>query len=266
MLTPVILLLILLGLFAGAWGALVGLGGGIILVPVLSLWFGLPIKTAVGISLVCVIATSSAAAAVYVQRHWTDLRLGMVLELATVLGAITGAMVVTLLSDRIVKGLFGGFLVYAAVMMLRQRAESSEEKNGSLPAYEVRNYPLGLAVSYLAGSASGMLGIGGGPIKVPMMYLFMGVPLRVAAATSNFMIGVTASASAFLYYARGDMVVPVAAPLAVGVFAGALAGSKLSPRLRSRWIRWLLMPVLVYLALLMLSEAFHLPFLGRGQP
>ena len=265
MLTPIIFFLILLGLFAGAWGALVGLGGGIILVPVLSLWFGLPIKTAVGISLVCVIATSSAAAAVYVQRRWTDLRLGMVLELATVLGAITGALVVTLLSDRIVKGLFGGFLVYATVMMLRQRAESSEEKTGFLPDYEVRNYPLGLAVSYLAGGASGMLGIGGGPIKVPMMYLFMGLPLRVAAATSNFMIGVTASASAFLYYMRGDMVVPVAAPLAVGVFAGALAGSKLSPRLRSRWIRWLLMPVLVYLALLMLSEAFHLPFLGRGQ-
>lgn len=265
MLTSVILFLVVLGLLAGTYGALVGLGGGIILVPVLSIWLGLPIKTAVGISLVCVIATSSGAAAVYVQRRWTDLRLGMVLELSTVLGAITGAWLVTLLPDTVVKGLFGGFLVYAAAMLLRQRKEAANETGNEIPAYEVHGWPAGLAVSYVAGGVSGMLGIGGGPIKVPLMYLFMGVPMKVAAATSNFMIGVTAAASAFLYYQRGDMVVAVAAPLGVGIFAGALLGSRLSTRLRSGWIRWLLLPVLFYLAALMLGEAFHLPVPGRGQ-
>lgn len=266
MLASVILFLLVLGLVAGTYGALVGLGGGIILVPVLSIWLGLPIKTAVGISLVCVIATSSGAAAVYVQRRLTDLRLGMVLELATVLGAITGAWLVTLLPDTVLKGLFGSFLLYAAAMLLRQRKEAVNESGEEIAGYQVHNWPAGLGASYVAGSVSGMLGIGGGPIKVPMMYLFMGVPMRVAAATSNFMIGVTAAASAFLYYQRGDMVVAVAAPLAVGVFAGALLGSRLSTRLRSRWIRWLLLPVLFYLAALMLGEALHLRFPGRGQP
>jgi len=245
----------------------VGLGGGVILVPVLSLWLGLPIKTAAGVSLVCVIATSTGAASVYVQRQWSDLRLGMVLELATVLGAITGAVIVTWLPDNLLRLLFAAFLVYASGMMLRQRQGAPPEVTGNeVPPYQVRNQPLGLAVSYLAGNVSGMLGIGGGPIKVPLMYLFMGVPLKVAAATSNFMIGVTAAASAFLYYQRGDIVVAVAAPLATGILAGALLGSRLSARLRSQWIRWLLLPVLFYLAGLMVGEALDLPLPGRRSP
>lgn len=266
MLAPVIVLLVVLGFVAGAYGALVGLGGGIILVPVLSIWLGLPIKTAVGISLVCVIATSTGAAAVYVQQRMTDLRLGMVLELATVLGAISGATAAAFLPDRLIKGLFAAFLTYAAFMMLRQKPGAGADATEHVPDYQVRNYPLGLGVSYVAGSVSGILGIGGGPIKVPMMYLLMGVPIKVAAATSNFMIGVTAAASAFLYYGRGDIVVAVAAPVATGVFAGALVGSRLSARLRSRWIRWLLMPVLFYLAVLMFGEVLDLPIPGRRQP
>ncbi|HKZ52707.1 MAG TPA: sulfite exporter TauE/SafE family protein [Candidatus Acidoferrales bacterium] len=264
MLTPVVLLLVALGVLAGTFGALVGLGGGVIIVPVLSLLLDLPIKTAVGISLVCVIATSSGAAAVYVQRRWTDLRLGMVLELATALGAITGALVVTLLPDSFLKGMFGAFLLYAAVALLRQRQGEMVEVTAEPPDYQVRNHPLGLGVSYVAGSVSGMLGIGGGPIKVPLMHLFMGVPLKVAAATSNFMMGVTAAASAFLYYNRGDVIVAVAAPLAVGVFAGALLGSHLTRRIHSRWIRWLLTLVLFYLAALMLAEAFGFTLHGRA--
>lgn len=263
---PVLIFLVGLGLMAGAFGALVGLGGGVILVPVLTLLLRLPIETAVGISLVCVIATSSGAAAVYVQRQWTDLRLGMVLELGTTLGAVTGAMLVTYLPDSVVKGLFGVFLLYASVVMLRASGASTVEVTGEPPTYRVRNHPLGLAVSYVAGSVSGMLGIGGGPIKVPLMHLLMGVPLKVATATSNFMIGVTAAASAFVYYARGDVVVAVAAPLAVGVFAGALVGSHLACRIRSRWIRWLLVLVLFYLAALMLAEALGFSLPGRERP
>lgn len=265
MLIPAILGLLLLGLVAGAFGSLVGLGGGIILVPVLTLWMGLPIHTAVGVSLVCVIATSSGAAAVYVQRQWTDLKLGMVLELATTLGAITGALLVTHLPENFVKGLFGAFLLYAAGMMLRRPPEAAAEVGEQPPSYQVRNHPLGLAVSYVAGNVSGMLGIGGGPIKVPLMYLYMGVPLKVAAATSNFMIGVTAAASAFLYYTRGDVVIVVATPLAVGVFGGAFLGSHLAPHVRSRWIHWLLVLVLFYLAAQMFAAVFGVPLPGRGK-
>lgn len=259
-----ILMLLALGLVAGTFGALVGLGGGIILVPVLSLWFGLPITTAVGVSLVCVIATSSAAAAIYVQQRLTDMRLGMLLELASSAGAITGALIVPYLPPALIKGLFGLFLLYSAVLMVRNRAGG--EASGGPQDYRARNYPLGLGVSYAAGNVSAILGIGGGPIKVPLMNVWMGVPLRVAAATSNFLMGVTAAASAFLYFARGDVVVAVAAPLAVGAFAGAFFGSWLAPRLRGRWIRLLLVLVLFYLAALMLSEAFGISLPGRRAP
>lgn len=258
--------LVLLGLVAGLFGALVGLGGGVIVVPVLTLWLDLPIEYAVGTSLVCVIATSSGAAASYVERQWTDLRLGMVLELATTLGAITGALLVIYVPDSFLKGLFAVFLLYASVSMVRQRggAAAQVEVTETPPPYQVRNMPLGLGGAYVAGSVSGMLGIGGGPIKVPMMNLFMNVPLKVATATSNFMIGVTAAASAFLYYARGDVMVALTGPVAVGVFGGAVLGSRLAPHIRSRSLRWLLVLVLFYLALMMLAEAFGFTLPGRG--
>ncbi|MFQ5694670.1 MAG: sulfite exporter TauE/SafE family protein [Terriglobia bacterium] len=263
MLPPAIVIgLFLVGLFAGTFGALAGLGGGVIIVPVLILAFGLPIETAVGISLVCVIATSSSAASVYVERRWTNLRLGMVLELTTTLGAVTGAAVITLLPDSLLKGLFGAFVLYASVMMLRQR--TTTDVTDEPPSYTVRNHRLGLAVSYVAGGASGLLGIGGGPIQVPLMNVFMGLPLKVAAATSAFMMGVNATAGALLYYARGDIIIAVAAPLALGVFTGSQLGSRLAPRIHSRWIRWLLVLVLFYLAALMLGEAFGFPVPGRG--
>ncbi len=258
------LLLLLLGLVAGTFGALVGLGGGIILVPVLSLWLGLPITVAVGVSLVCVIATSSGAAAIYVQQRLTDMRLGMLLELASSAGAVTGALIVPYLSPALIKGLFGVFLLYSAILMVRKRA-SEGEGGANSSDYQARNYPLGLGVSYAAGNVSAILGIGGGPIKVPLMNVFMGVPLRVAAATSNFLMGVTAAASAILYYSRGDVYVAVAAPLSVGVFAGAFLGSWLAKRVHSRWIRFVLVAVLIYLSALMLGEAFGFHVPGRGK-
>ena len=257
------LMLLLLGLIAGTFGALVGLGGGIILVPVLSLWLGLPITVAVGVSLVCVIATSSGAAAIYVQQRLTDMRLGMLLELASSAGAVTGALIVPFLPPALIKGLFGAFLLYSAILMVRNRA--TEKEGVSTTDYQVRNYPLGLGVSYAAGNVSAILGIGGGPIKVPLMNVFMGVPLRVAAATSNFLMGVTAAASAILYYSRGDVYVAVAAPLSVGVFAGAFLGSWLAKRVHGRWIRFILVLVLIYLSALMLGEAFGFHVPGRGR-
>lgn len=249
-----LLALVALGLVAGSFGALVGLGGGVILVPVLSL-MGLPIHTAVGAGLVCVIATSTAAAGVYVERGWADVRLGSLLELGTTLGAISGALVVTLLPDRVLQGAFGVFLLYAAAVLWRRPPTAAEEITEAPPDYRVRNYPLGVGVSYVAGSVSGLLGIGGGPIQVPLMYLRMGVPLKVATATSNFIMGVTAAAGAFLYYARGQVVVALATPLVLGVFAGALLGSRLARRVHSRIVQLLLILVLLLLAVIMLGEA-----------
>jgi uncharacterized membrane protein YfcA/uncharacterized membrane protein len=179
----------------------------------------------------------------------------MLLELGTVAGAITGALVVTLLSATAVKVVFGIFLLGAAVLMGLRPPREAEEVADTIPDYRVRNYPLGLGICTLAGSVSGLLGIGGGPVQVPLMYLGMGVPLKIAAATSNFIMGVTAAAGALLYYGRGDVVVAVTAPLVLGVFLGAQVGSRLARRVRSRWVHGLLILVLLGLAALLFAEA-----------
>ena len=248
--------MLLLGLFAGTFGAVLGLGGGVIIVPVLTLLFGLPIEKAVGTSLVSVIATSSGAAAVYVQQKLADIRLGMSLELGTTLGAVTGAFAVAWMGRDALALLFGLFLIYGGISMLRKPEQTQEA--ATVGSYGVRRMPLGMAVSYLAGAVSGMLGIGGGPIKVPLMYLAMGVPLRVATATSNFMIGVTAAASAFIYYSRGNIQTLTTAPIVVGVFFGSLLGSHLAPAIRSRYVRAVFVLVMLYLAVEMLLSAFHI--------
>lgn len=254
--------LLMLGLLAGAFGAVLGLGGGIIIVPVLTLFFRVPIEKAIGTSLVSVIATSSGAAAVYVQERLTDIRLGMSLELGTTLGAVTGAFAVAWMGHETLALLFGLFLIYGGVSMLRKLTGGEEEEAAPVVgSYEVRRMPLGMAVSYLAGGISGMLGVGGGPIKVPLMYLAMGIPLRVATATSNFMIGVTAAASAFIYYSRGSIDMLTTAPVVLGVFFGSLAGSQLARSIRSRYVLALFVLVMFYLATEMLLEAFHIRLL-----
>lgn len=258
MLTLRLFELLLLGLVAGTFGAVLGLGGGIIIVPVLTLLFSVPIEKAIGTSLISVIATSSGAAAVYVQERLTDIRLGMSLELGTTLGAVTGAFAVAWMGHDTLALLFGLFLIYGGISMLLKRNAKEEEAPAVAGSYQVRRMPLGLFVSYLAGGISGMLGVGGGPIKVPLMYLAMGVPLRVATATSNFMIGVTAAASAFIYYSRGHIEMLTTAPVVVGVFFGSLAGSHLSRVIRSRYVVILFVLVMFYLAAEMLLDAFHL--------
>lgn len=250
--------LLVLGFGAGTFGAILGLGGGVIIVPVLTLLFSVPIEKAIGTSLVSVIATSSGAAAVYVQEKLTDIRLGMSLELGTTLGAVTGAFAVAWLGRDALATLFGLFLIYGALSMLRKLDQPEGDAAPVVGSYEVRRMPLGMAVSYLAGGISGMLGVGGGPIKVPLMFLAMGVPLRVATATSNFMIGVTAAASAFIYYSHGRIEMLTTAPVVVGVFFGSMAGSHLARRLRSGYVILLFVLVMFYLALEMLLSAFHL--------
>jgi len=249
-------ILVALGFFAGLLGALTGTGGGILLTPILALHFGVPIREAIGTSLVAVITTSAASSSVHLQRHTTDIRLGMTLELATSFGAAVTAYLVAYFNRNILEGLFAAFLLYSSITILRRGGklkaedESVPELNGqvTIPPYEPQNYPLGLSASLVAGGLSGLLGIGGGPIKVPVMYIFMNVPLIVATATSNFMIGVTAAASAIVYYRRGDILVQIAAPLAVGVFLGSLLGAKLAPRVHTKLVVYLLAAIMLYLA------------------
>src|SRR5437660_9590530 len=193
------ILLVVLGGFAGLVGALSGTGGGIILAPMLALYFGLPIQQAIGTSLIAVITTSAASSSVHLQRHTADIRLGMTLELATALGAAVTAYLVGYINRTALEILFATFLLYSAITILWRGGKVKPDDESSpntvngefvIPPYEPKRYPLGLGASLVAGGLSGLLGIGGGPIKVPVMYLFMGVPLMVATATSNFMIGV----------------------------------------------------------------------------
>jgi uncharacterized protein len=251
-------LLVLLGFFAGLLGAMTGVGGGILISPILALHFGIPIRQAIGTSLVAVITTSAASSSVHLQRHTTDIRLGMTLELATSLGAAVTAYLVGYFNRNWLEGIFAGFLLYSSVIILSRGGKVKKEDQEQLrahsegetviPPYEPRRYPLGLGASLIAGGLSGLLGIGGGPIKVPVMYIFMNVPLMVATATSNFMIGVTAAASAIVYYRRGDILVEIAAPLAVGVFLGSLLGARLAPRIQTKYVVYLLVAIMLYLA------------------
>jgi uncharacterized protein len=262
------------GIAAGAFGSILGLGGGLLIVPLLTLGFALPLREAVAISLVCVIVTSSASAGVYLQRRQANLRLGMVLELFTAAGAIVGGAIAFLIDERLLAGLFALLLVYVAATMLRglrQRGPAQQATDDETPpppdvagasaedlSYLTGRLPVAAVGSVGAGVASALLGIGGGLIKVPLMHLVLGVPLRIATATSNLMIGITASASAIVYLARGGIDAYVAGPTAIGVFVGATLGSRLGHRIGQRALRVLFVLVLLYTAVEMARRALAL--------
>jgi uncharacterized membrane protein YfcA len=249
--------LVLLGVVAGGVGSLTGIGGGFIITPILTLVFGIPIHQAIGTSLCCVIATSSGAAASYVEHRLSDIRLGMTLELTTTLGAVTGSLAAAMLSREALAVLFSVLLGFAGSTMARRGFRTKDVNPEEVTPYKVKRLPLGLCGSGAAGMISGMLGVGGGIIKVPLMYLAMGVPFKVATATSNFMIGVTAAAGAFIYYARGDVRPLVTAPTAVGVYIGAALGARLIRRTPSRWLVVLFSFIMFYLAAVMIWKSFH---------
>ncbi|HEU4672537.1 MAG TPA: sulfite exporter TauE/SafE family protein [Candidatus Limnocylindrales bacterium] len=290
------------GVAAGLFGSLLGLGGGILIVPLLTLGllgFSLPIHQAVGVSLVSVIVTSGASGGVYLRRGVANLRLGMLLELFTASGALVGGLIAFLVPDRLLAALFAGLLVYTGLTMLRggrveytagaAGAEDADEDAAaaptglgdtppdrsveasrglprgtrlldeiSEPGYSVRNLPGGIVAASLAGVVSALLGIGGGIVKVPVMHVVMGVPLRVSAATSNVMIGITAASSAIIYLLRGGIDPYVAGPTALGVFAGASVGSRLVERVDVRILRLLFVAVLAYTAAQMAGRALGL--------
>jgi uncharacterized protein len=238
------LTLVLIGFLTGSFGALAGIGGGVVLTPLVAIYYGLPMHQAIGVSLVCVIATSTATSALYVEQHVTDIRLGMLLELATTLGALVAALMARHIDRRTLALMFACFLTYSAISMAGKAWGSRKrEEEEPVTEYHVQNYPLGMAASLVAGAFSGLLGIGGGPIKVPVMYLFMKVPLRVATATSNFMIGVTAATSAIVYWGNGDVNLRIAAPLVAGTFAGALLAARIKHRVHTFYILVLLIGV-----------------------
>ena len=263
-------------IFAGVIGSLLGLGGGIVVIPVLTLLLDVPIRYAIGASIVCIIATSSGAAAGYVRERMTNLRVAMLLEIGTTSGAITGAIIAGLISPRWLFIIFGLVLGYSALAMFRKRHEIAaasvppdrmsdrfklhgsyyDEALGREIAYRVTRAPLGLILMYIAGVVSGLLGIGSGALKVPAMDLGMRLPIKVSTATSNFMIGVTGAASAGVYFARGEINPFIAAPVAVGVLLGAWAGSHLLARLQGKLIRMLFVGVLLWVSAQMLWKGY----------
>ncbi len=276
--TPLLFTLIAfaISIIAGLLGSILGLGGGIIVIPALTLLLHIDIRYAIGASIVSVIATSSGAAAAYVRERMTNLRVAMVLEVATASGALTGAFVAGKISVRWLYVIFGLVLGYSAVAMFRKRhalhtenmpsdrladdlrlhSEFFDPASDQTIRYRVGRTKLGFALMYIAGVVSGLLGIGSGSLKVPAMDLAMGLPIKVSTATSNFMIGVTAAASAGVYFSRGDINPFIAAPVAAGVLIGATGGSRLLPKLQSSFIRILFVLVLLWISGQMLYRGY----------
>lgn len=255
----------LTGMATGLLGSILGLGGGVFLVPLLTLAFGLPIRSAVAASLISVIATATTSAATSLRRGLVNVRLGLVLELATSVGGLSGGLVAAALAPQTLQRLFAATLALMGVVVAlrsgrRNIVESDAEpgrlggrlvEDGRAYIYHPRRLSLALSASLGAGAISGLLGVGGGIIKVPVLNAFCGIPIKVAAATSTFMIGVTASASAFLYFARGDVLLPITAAVALGALPGSVIGTRLSHAVEPRSIKVLMAVVLLVVALQM---------------
>lgn len=244
------------GLAAGVLGSLLGLGGGIFLVPALTLLFHLPIRAAVGASLVGVIATSAAVVAVEPPGRGADISLALRLEVATAAGAVTGGWLAGLVSSSFLYLLFAlvvfttaGYTIVKGHKVNLQGVNSPSEP--LFDSYLPHHWPAGLAIAYLAGMISGLLGVGGGFIKVPVMNAVMGVPLGVATATSNFMVGITAAASFFVYFNRGDIYPLLVIPTCLGVMLGAMLGVRLLAYVRAAWLRLALVALMLIMGLYM---------------
>jgi len=270
--TPEFTLLVALGsLLAGTLGALTGLGGGVVIVPLLTLGFGVDMRYAIGASLVSVIATSSGAAAAFLKEGYSNMRVGMFLELATTIGAVCGAYLAVHVPTSGIAIIFGLVLLYSAYAT--NRPESKErigeppdriaillKLDGNYPSaegmkpYHVRNVPAGFGLMYVAGMLSGLLGIGSGAVKVLAMDQAMHIPFKVSTTTSNFMIGVTAAASAGIYLHKGYIDPGLAMPVMLGVLAGALIGARILPGAKVKSLRLVFSLVIAALAVEMIFQ------------
>jgi len=264
-----VVLLVLAGLFGGTFGSMVGLGGGLFIVPVLTLFLDVPIHDAVAASLLGVVATSTAGSVTYLRQGLANLRLGLSMETALTLGALTGGLVGAMLDRASLSAIFGGVMVVVSLYMGVRRTMSPampapDADLGRLGAafydphlgrevrYRTRRLPLGLFVGLVAGNVSGLLGVGGGFLTVPAMRLGMGVPIRASVATSSMMLGVTACSGALVYLARGMVDPVIVVPVVLGVTAGASIGSRLAARMRSSLLTAIMSLVLFILALQMI--------------
>ena len=262
------------GTVAGALGVALGLGGGIFLVPFLTLVLGFPLKSAAAISLATVIATSSAVTAQRAGNQLINLRVGMVLEAATTLGSLLGGITAQLVAESILQRLFGIVAIAVAAVVLgrvnkrnvildatvdpgRLGGRFYEEESRGIVSYRVKRLPLALFASFIAGNVSSLLGIGGGIIKVPVLNSWCGMPLRAAAATSALMIGVTATGGAIIYYGRGDLQPLLAAPAVLGVQVGSLAGARLAYGASVKWLKVLMAVLLVIVGVLMFLRSMQ---------
>jgi uncharacterized membrane protein YfcA len=256
-------------LLAGFLGALTGLGGGVVIVPMLTLLFGVDIRYAIGAALVSVIATSSGAAAAYVRDGYSNIRVGMFLEIATTIGALSGAALALHLRVSIIAIIFGVVLLYSAWTSFRRepdvapderedriatwlRMDSAYPTANGLETYHVRRVPLGFVIMYVAGVLSGLLGIGSGAVKVLAMDRAMKLPFKVSTTTSNFMIGVTAAASAGIYLSRGYIDPGLAMPVMLGVLAGSLLGARVLAGAQVKTLRIIFSAVIGVLAVEMI--------------
>lgn len=276
------LIMLGVGVFAGIAGAILGIGGGMIITPILTLGMGLDIKYAIGASIIAVIATSSGSTIAYLRDNVLNLRVAMFLEIATTIGAIVGALLTGVLDPKWLYLLFGCLLVFSGWNMFRklrrgqevlQRVEPDKiatklKLNGNYfdkaemktVDYQVENVPAGFSVMFGAGVASGLLGIGSGAFKVMALDTFMKMPLKPSSSTSNLMMGVTAAASATVYFFNGSILPNIAVPMALGILVGAVIGSRIMQILPARWIRIAFIPIILYIGLQMLFKGLGVHF------
>ncbi len=265
-------LIVLIGAFlAGLLGSLTGLGGGVIIIPLLTLGLGVDIHYAIGASIISVIATSSGSAAAYVKEGITNVRIGMFLEIATTISAIVGVIIATYMKTDYIKVVFGLILLFSAYSMLKKKIDHSDNEktsvlanyfklNGSFPTsegmkqYAVHNVVGGFAMMFLAGALSGLLGIGSGALKVIGMDNIMRIPFKVSTTTSNFMMGVTAAASALVYLHRGQIDPTIAMPVTIGVITGATLGAKILIRTKADKLKTIFAVVVSIIAFQMIYK------------
>jgi uncharacterized protein len=262
------LIIFIAGVIAGILGALLGLGGGIFLVPFLNLVLKFPLTAAAAISLTTVIATSSSVSAGRAGKQLINMRLGMLLEVATAAGSVLGGVSALMLRQSVLQKTFGVVAALVAVIMLTRLQRRNvildpsadpgllggryyEHESGGTVTYQVKRLPLAIGASFLAGNISSLLGIGGGIIKVPVLNAWCGVPLRAAAATSAFMIGVTATAGAVIYYGHGQLVPGLAAAAVLGVQLGSWGGMRFGQHAPARWLKLMMAAVLVIVSVMM---------------
>jgi len=268
------IILLLISVIAGTLGSILGIGGGMIIVPVLTLFLNIDIRYAIAASLISIVATSSGAAASFLKDQLTNIRVAIFLEVGTVFGAMTGFLISNQISSAYLYFVFGFFLVFSAIMMFRKRENiiatanhpwadklnlsgTYPDSQGRLKVYNVAQAPFALFLMYFAGLLSALLGIGSGILKVLAMDGAMKLPLKVSSATSNFMIGVTATASAGAYLLKGDVKPDITAPVAIGVIAGSWIGARLMIHMKPEIIRKIFVVLLVLVSIQMILKGYQ---------